>query len=469
MATIDPVVLEPLIGPERLDELGRRAQQLSSALGDAAVFCVNSTAEGGGVAEMLQMLLPYARGAGIDARWLVIDADETFFALTKRLHNHLHGAPGDGGPLGEGEHDHFDRVLHNNAAQLVAVVRRGDVVVLHDPQPAGLASALRSLGARVVWRCHIGSDTANEYTEIGWEFLRPYLEPPAVDAYVFTRKAFAPSWVPAELVAEIPPSIDPLSAKNRELSVEDTRAILVATGLLSGPQQPAWYQRSDGARRRLERAADLVRTGPMPEPDVPLVVQVSRWDRLKDMAGVIKGFADHVVYDHGAHLVVAGPVVTAVADDPEGAAVLQECIEAWQQLPHHARQRIALACLPMADREENAIIVNALQRHASVVVQKSLAEGFGLTVSEAMYKRRPVVGSAVGGIADQIADGETGILLADPTDLPAFGRALNSLLGQPERAAAMGERGHRRVVERFLPDTQLSRWAAVIESVLPVT
>src|SRR5262249_34712655 len=200
-----------------------------------------------------------------------------------------------------------------------------------------------------------------------------------------------PSWVPGALLYEIPPSIDPFSPKNYDLSIEDTEAILSSVGLLSGSPRTAEYQRSDGTRRRIERGADLVRTGPPPAPDGPLVVQAWRWDRLKDMTGVLQGFADYVVHDHDAQLVLAGPVVSAVSDDPEGAEVLQECWQAWRGLPHHARSRIALASIPLADLEENAVIINALQRHATIVVQKSLAEGFGLTVSEAMYKRRPVI------------------------------------------------------------------------------
>ena len=152
---------------------------------------------------------------------------------------------------------------------------------------------------------------------------------------------------------------------------------------------------------------------------------------------------------------------------PKGLTVLQECWEAWRSLPHHARTRVALACIPMTDVEENAIIVNALQRHATVVVQKSSAEGFGLTVAEAMYKSRPVIGSAVGGIADQISDGVSGLLLPDPGDLTAFADRLGELLlGAPERLAQMGQSGHDRVVERFLPDTQLGRWATLIASIL---
>ena len=462
---VDPRVLGKVVETARIESLLEAAERLHQAL-RGAVVCVNSTASGGGVAEMLQVLLPYVRGAGIDARWLVIEGDEQFFAITKRLHNHLHGAEGDGGPLGEEEHRHYRAVLEENSAQLAAAVRPGDIVLLHDPQPAGLAATMQKRGARVVWRCHIGTDVQNVRSEMGWDFLRPYLEPPAVDAYVFTRRSFAPSWIPDALINEIAPSIDPFSAKNKELSPEETEAILTSVGLLSGSQRAAGYQRFDGTRRRIDRGVDVVRTGPPPDPAVPLVVQVSRWDRLKDMTGVLHGFADFVVVDHDTQLVLAGPVVSAVADDPEGAQVLAQCWEEWRRLPHHARSRIALACLPMADIEENAIIVNALQRHATIVVQKSLAEGFGLTVSEAMFKRRPVIGSAVGGIVEQIVDGESGVLLPDPSDLKAFTATVADLLTDPDRMTAMGERARDRVVDRFLPDTQLARWSALLSTVL---
>jgi trehalose synthase len=462
---IDPAVLGRVVSSDRLDALLSGSARLREALDGAAVVSVNSTAAGGGVAEMLQVLLPYARGAGIDARWLVIEGDERFFAITKRLHNHLYGTAGDGGPLGDEEHRYYEQVLSANAAELAAVIRPGDLVLLHDPQPAGLAAAMRERGARVIWRCHVGTDAANPRTEIGWEFLRPYLEPPAAGAYVFSRVGFSPPWIPPHLLHEIPPSIDPFSPKNAELSSEETESILTSVGLLSGGHRRAEYRRFDGSRRRVEHGVDIVRAGPPPEPSVPLVVQISRWDRLKDMPGVLAGFAEYVVSDHGAQLVLAGPVVSAVSDDPEGGEVLDECWEAWRRLPHHARTRIALACIPMADVEENAVIVNALQSHSTIVVQKSLAEGFGLTVSEAMYKRRAVIGSAVGGIVDQIGD-EAGVLLADPTDLGTFAERVGELLAAPQRRAEMGERAHERVVERFLPDSQLARWVSLLSSVL---
>ncbi len=184
---------------------------------------------------------------------------------------------------------------------------------------------------------------------------------------------------------------------------------------------------------------------------------------MKDMAGVMAGFVEHVDPSLGAHLLLCGPAVTGVADDPEAAEVLDECTDVWRQLPHAARSRVHLACIPMADPDENAAIVNAIQRHASVVVQKSLAEGFGLTVAEAMWKRKAVVASAVGGIVDQIEDGTHGLLVRDPTDLEAFGAAVESLLRDREDAAQLGENGRRRVIDEFLGDRHLEQYGLLFE------
>jgi trehalose synthase len=464
--TRDPRILADLVSDARIGALVEHGHRLRALLDGAAVVCVNSTATGGGVAEMLHALLPYVRGVGIDARWLVIEGDERFFEITKRLHNHLYGDPGDGGPLGEAEHLHYESVLADNAGQLAAAIRPGDVVLIHDPQPAGLAAMVGDLGGRVVWRCHVGTDAPSALGEVGWTFLRRYLDPPAAEAYVFSRREFAPGWIPAALVDQITPSIDPYAPKNQELTTDETEAVLTAVGLLSGDRRGATYHRPDGTSRRIERGVDIVRAGPSPEPGVPLVVQISRWDRLKDMAGVMVGFADSALGDHDAQLVLAGPSVSSVADDPEGVEILRACWDTWRALPDPARRRIAIACLPMADAEENAIIVNALQRHATVVVQKSIAEGFGLTVAEAMFKRRTVLATAVGGIAEQIVDEESGLLLTDPTDLDAFSRALTAILGDTARREAIGERARRQVIERFLPDTQLAAWSALITRLL---
>jgi trehalose synthase len=224
------------------------------------------------------------------------------------------------------------------------------------------------------------------------------------------------------------------------------------------------FRREDGTPGRVDRVVDVVREEAAPPWTTPLVVQVSRWDRLKDPLGVLDGFARlDPARTHGAHLVLAGPNVGGVSDDPEGASVLAAVIAKWRELPDDVRRRVHIASLPTIDIDENAAMVNALQRHATLIVQKSLHEGFGLTVTEAMWKARPVVASAVGGIQDQIDDGAQGLLLADPTDLDAFAAAITRLLGDPQLASRMSERGHQRVLERYLGIDSLLRYGALIE------
>jgi trehalose synthase len=459
---LDAARLEPLIGRDRIDRYEEIAEATESLMQGRTVLNVNSTAAGGGVAEMLQTLLAYGRGAGLDIRWLVIQGDADFFEITKRVHNGLYGSPGDGGALGNAERSHYEEVLRRNAEELLALVRPDDVVLIHDPQPAGLAAAMASAGARVVWRCHVGADEPNEWTERSWAFLRTYLE--NVDAFVFSRRAFAPSWAAESKTHVIPPSIDPFSAKNEPVSQRNVRLILGYTGLIAGDgEMPAVpFTRRDGSPGRINRRVDVLQTGPPPPADAPLVVQVSRWDRMKDMPGVMNGFAEHVDHGLGAHLLLAGPAVTGVADDPEAAAVLEDCVELWRSLPHAARTRVHLACTPMADPDEAAAIVNALQRHAAVVVQKSIAEGFGLTVAEAMWKSRPIVASAVGGIVDQIVSGAHGLLVADPTDLASFGNAVETLLRDRTEADRLGTNARARAGAEFLGDRHLQQYGQLL-------
>ena len=453
----------PLIGDELGGQLMETAETARELLEGKVVWNINTTATGGGVAEMLQTLLGYSRGAGVDARWVVMAGDPEFFRMTKRMHNFFHGSPGDGGQLDAAERAHFEDVSNANGQELAAMVRPGDLVLVHDPQPAGLVPILKSIGASVVWRSHIGIDVRNEWTDAAWSFVRPYVE--QADVCVFSRKAYVPDWLerPVRIIA---PSIDPFAVKNQDMAPEVAEAVLAHVGLLRGDldRVPAFH-RLDGSPARVDHVADIVRAGPPPAPDAPLVIQVSRWDRLKDMHGVMQGFAEQLDGTTEAHLALIGPNVSGVADDPEGAEVLDECIDAWQRLPHSARARIALVCLPMHDTEENAAIVNAAQRHAMIVVQKSLAEGFGLTVSEAMWKARPVVGSAVGGIQDQV-DESCGILLEDPTDLVAFGEALKALLDDPGKAREMGEAARTRAIEHFISTRHLSQYVELFSELV---
>jgi trehalose synthase len=204
-------------------------------------------------------------------------------------------------------------------------------------------------------------------------------------------------------------------------------------------------------------------SAPLPAP-APAVVQVSRWDRLKDPAGVLRGFVEGIAPTTDAHLVIAGPSTAAVADDPEGAEVLAEVAAQANRLAPELRERVHLMSLPMEDPQENAVIVNALQRRADVIVQKSLAEGFGLTVAEAMWKARPVVASAVGGIQDQIVDGESGVLV-QPDDLDGFGHAVTELLSDPARAEWMGHNARERVRGAFLGARHLEQYVDLFEGI----
>jgi trehalose synthase len=457
--------LHDLLEPGEIELLEERVARARQLLAGRVIWNINSTATGGGVAEMLQSLLAYTRGAGVDARWLVIRGDEAFFHVTKRLHNFLHGDAGDGGPLGEEEQREYRATIDRNAGAMAALVRRQDVVILHDPQTAGLIAPLKATGATVVWRSHVGAEQVNEYVERGWDFLHPFVT--AADAYVFSRHAYVPSELRGERAAIIPPSIDPLSPKNQDLEECAVRAILRHVGLVVGEKSAVepLFRRFDGSPGRVDRRCDVQSTGPPPDFDMPLVVQVSRWDRLKDPLGVMRGFAEHVAGHTEAHLILAGPTAHSVADDPEGQEVLIECQQAWRELPHFERSRVHLACLPMADVEENAAIVNALQRHASVVVQKSLQEGFGLTVTEAMWKARPVVASAVGGVLDQIEDGQTGLLLADPRDLAGFGRLVRRALNR-DLAERLGRQARRHVQRNFLANRHLGQFVGLLERLI---
>lgn len=427
---------------------------------------INSTAAGGGVAEMLHVLLPLTKGLGIPTRWFVVEGDSVFFALTKRLHHRLHGQPGDGGELSSIERALMAGAVARNAQQLLTNVSQGDVVILHDPQPAPLAQMLAERGIPVVWRCHVGVDYNNEYTDQAWNFLRPFLEG-SVGEYVFTRPSYAPDWVPPERLRVIKPSIDPLAPKNEELSDREVLAALTTAGILAGDGgEQASFTRADGTRAPFTLTAQIVRSGPAPTADVPLVVQVSRWDPLKDMAGVMRSFVEVIAPASDAQLLLVGPAPNAVPDDPEQQQVLDAVTEQWRELPHPIRDRIHLISLPMDDPEQNGAVVNAIQRHASVVVQKSLAEGFGLTVTEAMYKGRPVVASAVGGIGDQIDDHVSGLLVSDPRDLTAFGRAVLRLLHDPELAGRLARNARQRVIDVFLPDTSLDLWNETVLSAI---
>jgi trehalose synthase len=447
---------------KRFEDAAKRAREIFE---ERVIWNVNSTSRGGGVAEMLVSLLAYARGVGVNTRWEVIAGNPAFFTLTKRIHNNLHGAPGDGGELGPNERDIYAAALRPNIDEFVRMVSPRDVVIVHDPQPAGLIVPLKKAGVPTIWRCHVGLDKPNELTRKAWNFLRPMVEP--ADALVFSRRAFVWEDLPDEKIHLIAPSIDAFSPKNQELAPDSVGAILAAAGITENGRDvaAATFQREDGTPDRVARRATLWQGAPL-TADHRYVLQVSRWDRLKDPHGVIEGFVRDIAPNTDAHLVYAGPAVEAVADDPEGADVIAEAEDYFYRLDPEVQARVHLAALPMDDLAENAAIVNALQRGADVVVQKSLAEGFGLTVAEGMWKARPVVASRIGGIQDQIVDGESGVLIDDPKDLHEYGAKVTGLLNDERRAEEIGRNAMERVREDFLGVRSLLQYLELIQPML---
>ena len=449
--SVRPISLERLaaiLPDDRAERLAAAAERARASFGDRVVWHVNATAHGGGVAEMLQTLLAYGKGPGIENRWMVLDGDPEFFAITKRLHNNA--ARGAGGRRAA-RAPRSTRTTRRCSAPTSRSWSTSSHLETSSfstiPRPPGWPRACASWERGWSGGATSGRDRPNDLTRGGMGV------PPAVP-HAGAGAGVLPAGVRTGVGRGRPagrhPSLDrPVRGQEHALPPEVVTAILARVGLVAdgGRQGPVDFVRRDGSTgtvRPHRRSGGLLLGGDPPPADVPLVVQVSRWDRLKDMAGVMEGFVRAVADDDldGAHLMLAGPEVSGVTDDPEGAEVLAECREEWSTLPEAVRGRVHLASIPMDDADENAIIVNALQRHAAVVVQKSLVEGFGLTVTEAMWKGRPVVASKVGGIQDQITDGRDGLLVEDPYDIEEFAGVLRgSSRSRSWRAA--GRRGPR--------------------------
>jgi len=449
-----------------IERVSAAEQHAAELLGGRTVWMVNSTAVGGGVAQLLRTLLPYWRGAGIDVRWMVLRGSAEFFRVTKRFHNHLQGQPGDGDVLGIDELTTLDQAAHDHARVLASQLAPGDVVVLNDPQTAAMSVPLAQAGASVIWCCHVGIDNDNEFSRNAWMCLRPRLA--GAQRFVFSRYTSLPEWLGGAETSILTPGIDPASTKNLPMSDRAARAILQHLGLAAGVSTAtASYERTDGSTATMVGRPTVLDCDGAPDwSRNPVVVSLARWDRIKDPLGILDGFLARVLAASDAHLLLAGPDADQVADDPEAAAVLAEVRERWRRLPPPARARIHLACLPLTSPKENDAMVNAIQRQAAVVVKKSLQEGFGLGVTEAMWKARPVVASAVGGHLDQVQHLHSGLLVEDPADVGAFGDAILELLREPPLAARLGQTARERVRALFLNDRHFMRWVEVLGSAL---
>ncbi len=391
---------ERIISAPEVAELRLLAQPLRGK----AVKMVNSTAVGGGVAEILNRLVPLLQELEVNPRWEVITGGSDFFDVTKGFHNALHG----------GTYDFTEKALEvflmTNEQNRRRMEFGEDIIVIHDPQPAGLVRSRDSGAARWIWRCHI--DLSNPHPDV-WAFLKPFVE--QFDAAIFSSPSFSRSLsVPQYLFY---PSIDPLAEKNKELEESQVQKVCDGFGI-------------DRSR--------------------PIITQVSRFDRLKDPVGVIQAYKLVRKYAD-CQLVLAGG---GANDDPEGAAVLAEV----QQAADHDEDIIILNLPPWC-----ALEINALQRASTIVVQKSLKEGFGLTVTEALWKNKPVIAGAVGGIPNQVIHKLTGMLVHSVEGC-AF--QLRYLLTHPEFAQQLGRNGREHVKENFLITTNLKRWLILFQRML---
>lgn len=380
-------------GADVIDHL----QQLAAHLRGRKVVHINSTRIGGGVAEILTKLIPLSRELGIDAHWEVITGESEFFECTKNFHNTLQG---NRHIIAERLLKIYEQTNADNADHLRTQLRDADFVFVHDPQPAALISHFPERKGRWVWRCHI--DASHPYRPV-WKYLRNFIAP--YDASIFSLASFAQNLPHPKYI--IPPSIDPLAEKNIDLPNEEIEAV---------------YQQFHLDRNR------------------PVMLQVSRFDRFKDPIGVIRAYQLTKKFLPSVQLVLAGGSAT---DDPEGETVLQEVRAAAAE-----DQDIHILLLaPDAHRT-----INALQRGADIVLQKSLKEGFGLTVTEALWKGKPVIGGDVGGIRLQVVNFHTGFLVSTPE-----GAALRAryLLHKPQHLKEMGAKAKQFVRENFLITRQL--------------
>ena len=391
-------------GEEVLDQL----RQLAKPLQGMNVVHVNSTAVGGGVAEILTKLVPLMRELDINASWEVITGDEEFFQCTKSMHNALQGnqVPISGSLL-----RHYEEVNADNADKLRSTLEAADFVFIHDPQPAPLLNYCPNRKGKWVWRCHI--DASHPYRPV-WKFLQPFVN--NYDASIFSLAAFARALPHPEYL--IPPSIDPLSDKNIDLELNEIDAVCDRFSL---------------ARQR------------------PLIVQISRFDRFKDPVGVIRAYRLATKFVPSLQLVLAGGSAT---DDPEGKIVIEEVKAAAADDPD-----IHVLLLPPDDHRT----INALQRAADIVLQKSTKEGFGLTVTEGMWKGKPVIGGDTGGIRLQVINYHTGFLVNTPE-----GAALRIryLLQEPDKIEEMGKKAKEFVRENFLMTRHLREYLTLMVALL---
>lgn len=390
---------------------------------------LNTSANGGGVAEILTAITTHADSNGIASGWGVLGATTSYYDFTKNLHHLMHGH-GDPKRLDlPVEADIYRRTLTDVLPGLISVLTPTDTVILHDPQTLGLACGLREHVAGLYWHCHVGSTTdPRKVKEAIWSYFRE--DTAVLDGVLVVDPAYV-SGISARTIIETYPAIWSRSPKNMPLSHSETQMHLREIGLF-GP----------GSARTI--AGRLWQTDPLPA-DAVAVLQVSRWDPLKGMSSVLQTLQR---LDETVHLILAGPDPDEVLDDPEGSEQLTQTLQVWESLPQGAKHRAHVIALSADDLGNNARRVNALQRRADIVTQRSIEEGFGLTVTEAMLKGKPVVASRTGGLIKQIDHDQNGILV-EPLNDDEFVAAVNTLARDASLRTRLGQKATFAAARHF--------------------
>ena len=452
-------------------KLVQEAATLPENIKNRKIWMINSTEHGGGVAEMLPKMVCLLRELGLDTEWLVMESDDIdFFKITKKIHNMVHSHPEE--EITPDEIAVYEHTARENARLLMKMVNPGDIVIIHDPQPLGIPLFMDKSDIFFIWRCHIGTEVINEFTKHVWDVLKKY-SPPYRHA-VFSAPEYIPDFF-AGRSSVIYPAIDPVSHKNRPLLAHKLTGIL-CNSRLATEHHPVLTPRFEHPALRLQKDGYFL-PADLPEDTGliyrPIVSQISRWDKLKGFIPVLKAFieikSNPDKYSSGkdrrhqkrleiVRLVLAGPSPDSVADDPEAEMVLEEIIEIYKNLPENIQNDIAIIRLPMNSRKENMLMVNAIQRCSTLILQNSFQEGFGLTVTEAMWKGITVIGSPATGIRQQIRSGIDGVLLKNPEDTTELADNINELLADSLRRIRLGENARRRVYDDFLVFSQLSKW-----------
>ncbi len=393
--------LAEIVGADVIEHL----HQLAHWLKGITVVHINSTKEGGGVAEILRNLVPLMRELGVETHWEVIEGNTEFFQCTKAIHNALHG---NNVSISQRLLEIYREVNRENAERMKDILQEADIVFIHDPQPVGLIEHFPKRKGKWIWRCHIDISKPNRPV---WKFIKQFVE--RYDGSIFHLASFARR-LPHPMFL-IPPSIDPLGEKNMPLEENEVKATYADLGV---------------------------------DPERPILLQVSRFDRLKDPIGVIQAYRMVKDFFPSVQLVLAGG---GAHDDPEGKLVYEETRAAA-----NGEEDIHVFLLPINDR-----LINALQRGATIIIQKSIREGFGLTVTEGMWKKKPVIGGNTGGIRLQVVNHHTGFLVSSPE-----GAALRIryLLSHPGKAEEMGRKAHQFVRENFLITRHLRDYLTVMIS-----